>query len=157
MVETPNGRLYTAWLQRFWTFIYMIAVVFSWYPTIVHVLVLRAYFYVTAIPVYFIGTTLKYIRPSILKKIVFMADEEMTRVREADDKIIERNKHRIKFYYGAIDGWTPTEYCEELKKRIPNVDATIDNRQINHAFVLRSSNEMGSIVADWIKEHRLLK
>lgn len=85
-----------------------------------------------------------------------MADQEMVRVREIDIDIIARNKHRIKIYYGAIDGWTPLTYYNQLKERIPDVDASVDDRQINHAFVLRSSVEMGIIVAEWISKKRFV-
>lgn len=85
-----------------------------------------------------------------------MADQEMDRVREIDLDIISRNTHRIKIYYGAIDGWTPLTYYHQLIERIPDVDASVDDRQINHAFVLRSSVEMGKIVADWISKKRVV-
>lgn len=84
-----------------------------------------------------------------------MANQEMDLIRDVDYDNIARNKHRIKFYYGATDGWTPLAYYKQLKERIPDVDASIDNRQINHAFVLRSSVEMGNIVAEWISMKRV--
>lgn len=155
MAESPNGRLYTGWLQRFWWIVYMAAVLFAMCPTLLHVLLLRMYFYIQSIPTHYIGTTLKYIRPTILKKIVHMADQEMIHVREADYETIVRNKHRIKIYYGATDGWTPLEYYKQLKERIPDVDASVDEHDINHAFVLRSSVEMGHIVAEWITKKRV--
>lgn len=84
-----------------------------------------------------------------------MADQEMIRVREVDLDNVVRNKHRIKFYYGATDGWTPLDYQKQLKERIPDVDASVDEDQINHAFVLRSSIEMGNKVAEWISKKRV--
>lgn len=84
-----------------------------------------------------------------------MADQEMIRVREVDLDNVVRNKHRIKLYYGASDGWTPLDYQKQLKERIPDVDASVDEDQINHAFVLRSSVEMGNKVAEWISKKRV--
>lgn len=155
MADSPNGRLYIRCIRRFWWLIYVCAVLFARCPTILHVFVLKVYFYFSSIPNHCMGTTLKYIRPSILKKIVFMANQEMDLIREVDYDNIGRNKHRIKFYYGATDGWTPLTYYRRLKERIPDVDASIDNHQINHAFVLRSSVEMGNIVAEWISMKRV--
>lgn len=155
MAESPNGRLYIGMLQRFWWLVYMAAVLFAMCPTILHVLLLRLYFYIWSIPKHCIGTTLKYIRPTILTKIILMADQEMIRVREVDLDNVVRNKHRIKFYYGATDGWTPLDYQKQLKERIPDVDASVDEDQINHAFVLRSSIEMGNKVAEWISKKRV--
>lgn len=155
MADSPNGRVYIGWLQRFWLLVYLIAVLFYKCPTILHVLILRMYFYVWSIPRHYIGTTLKYIRPTILKKIVYMADQEMIRVRDVDLATLARNQHRIKIYYGASDGWTPLEYYRQLKERLPDIDASVDENGINHAFVLRSSIEMGNIVAEWIANKRV--
>lgn len=155
MGESPNGRLYRGWLQRFWWLVYLVAVIMSKFPIGLQVLLLRLYFFIWSIPRHLIGTTLKYIRPSILKKIVHMADEEMVRVTEIDLDIVERNKHRIKLYYAASDGWTPLQYFEQLKERIPDIDASVDDQQINHAFVVRSSVETGNKVAEWISKKRV--
>lgn len=84
-----------------------------------------------------------------------MADEEMVRVNEIDLDIVERNKHRIKLYYAESDGWAPLEYYKQLKERIPDIDASVDDQQITHAFVVRSPVEMGNKVAEWISKKRV--
>lgn len=84
-----------------------------------------------------------------------MANDEMKRVCEADYDHIEQNKNILKFYYGATDGWTPVKYCQQLKEKVPNIDAQIDIYQFSHAFVLRSSIEMGKLVGGWILQNKI--
>lgn len=97
---------------------------------------------------------MKYSRLTITDKVLYLADEEMRIVRDADLDTIRENKNLLKFYYGASDGWTPIKYCEELKAKVPGLDATVDIYNISHAFVLRSSAQMGRIVAGWITEFK---
>lgn len=155
MADTPSGWMYTKLLQPTWPVLYYFALIFSYFPTIAHVLVLHAIFYFWVIPKKFTGLSLKYIRPSILTKIVFLADEEMERVIEPDYLHIEQNKKRLTFYYGASDGWTPIEFCKRLKQNIPDINAEVDVHHYSHAFVLRSSIEMGQLVASWMLKNRV--
>lgn len=154
MAESPNGWIYTKLFQRGWPLIFYLPIIFSYLPTILRVCFIYLYFFIFSIPSYFVGTALKYIRPPVIRKIVFLADEEMERVVEADYDHIERNKNRLKLYYGATDGWTPIHYCKQLKERIADIDAQVDVNGYAHAFVLRSSVEMGKLVAGWIAENR---
>lgn len=149
---SPNGCLYRKWIQKYWTIIYWLSVLLSYLPTVIPAFLIYLYFYFVSIPNQFIGTTMKHVCPSILSKIVYLADEEMERVQAPDYELINENKHLLKFYYGSTDGWTPVEYCNRLKANVPDIDAQIDIYNISHAFVLRSSVEMGKLVANWILE-----
>lgn len=118
------------------------------------IMIIYMYFFVMSIPRHFVGTALKYSRPSVLRKIVYMADEEMDQIIEPDYDVLKANVHRLKLYYGASDGWSPVNYCHRLRERVPGLDASIDIYQFAHAFVLRSSPEMGKLVGDWISQNR---
>lgn len=151
MAVSPNGRFFTTIFPR----LNFIAVWFYWFvsvlPTQLKIFLISIYFAIFRVPNTFIGTALKYAKPSVAEKVVFLANEEMKRVRDADLETIENNKHLLKFYYGTTDGWVPVSYCTDLKARIPDIDADLCTRRIAHAFVLRSGPEMGYIVADWIR------
>lgn len=97
-------------------------------------------------------TSLMYIRPSVLSKIVYMADDEMERIKEPDYALIEKNKNRLTFLYSTTDGWTPITYYERLISRIPEVKAQITDK-FEHAFVLKSSHNMGALVSEWIHQN----
>lgn len=92
-----------------------------------------------------------------MEKVLFLANEEMKRVVEFDSETLEtlRSNHQIlKLYYGASDGWTPQKYCQQLKEKIPELDAEIDTRKFDHAFVIKSSEDVGRLVAEWIMSRR---
>lgn len=89
-----------------------------------------------------------------MDKVIFLARKEMKQVKELDVELIKENVKLLKFYYGSSDGWAPKKYFYQLKERIPEVDAEIDQNNIGHAFVLRSSDEMGRKTADWINSDR---
>lgn len=154
MRASPNGWLYTNFVQRFWFILRLIIAIYSKLPTIIQILIIYMYFFVMNIPRFFIGTALKYSRPSVLQKIVYLADEEMERVVEPDYDVLEQNERILKLYYGTTDGWAPVKYCHRLQERIKGLDAELDIYQFSHAFVLRSSIEMGKLVGGWILRNR---
>lgn len=95
-----------------------------------------------------------YIRPSVISKIVCMADDEMDKVNAPDYGLIEKNKHRLTFFYSTTDGWTPITYYERLIEKIPNVNAQVSDK-FDHAFVLRTSYDMGALLAKWIQQNHI--
>ncbi|KAG4071816.1 hypothetical protein HA402_005977 [Bradysia odoriphaga] len=157
MAVSPNGFYFTKLFQRIWFLLRFIVIIFSKFPVFFQVFLLSIYFWLASIPRQFLGTGLKYSRLTIMEKVLFLANEEMKRVVELDSATLEtlRNNHRIlKFYYGASDGWTPLKYCHQLKEKIPELDLEIDTRKFDHAFVIKSSEEVGKMVADWIMHRR---
>lgn len=154
MSTSPNGWWYTNVLQPYWTIIYYLVLLLSYTPMSFKAFLISIYFYLFSVPNCLIGTTLKYIRPTILSKIVFLADEEMDRVVDADYEHIEKHKKMLTFYYGATDGWTPVSYVKSLRQKIPDIDAHLCVCGYAHAFVLRSSFSVGQLVSNWIVGNR---
>lgn len=85
-----------------------------------------------------------------------MADHEMDEVVDVDYDHIARNRQRLTFFYSSRDGWTPKEYYHRLVERVPNVKAQLTD-EYDHAFVLRSSEAMGNLVAGWIFDNQINK
>lgn len=81
-----------------------------------------------------------------------MAFEEMEQVKERDNDVIRSNSKKLKLYYAANDGWAPVSYFSQLKEEIPEVDAEVCTRKFDHSFVLKSSRDVGIMVAEWIQE-----
>lgn len=155
MAASSNGWVYINIVQRFWLFLNLLITIFSKLPTVCQVLIIYMYFFMMGIPRYFVGTALKYSRPTVLRKIVYLADDEMERVIEPDLALLEANQKILKLYYGASDGWAPVKYCHRMQERVPGLDAQVDIYQYSHAFVLRSSIEMGKLVSGWIMQNRV--
>lgn len=154
MAVSSNGFWFTKLVQPLWFLFRYVYIIFGRLPVQLQVFLLAIYFFVMRIPRTFLGTALKYSRMSITEKVLLLADEEMKQVRVADVATIQANRERIRFYYGASDGWTPLKYCEELRQRVPGLDAIVDAEGISHAFVLRSSHRMGQIVGEWISQRK---
>ncbi|XP_055313603.1 lipid droplet-associated hydrolase [Sitodiplosis mosellana] len=152
MAESPNGKLYTSLVQRYFKIIYYLARFLHILPTILQNLLIMIFFWVRSIPSEFLESALMYIRPSVLSKIIYMATDEMEKVKEPDYALIEKNKHRLTFFYSTTDGWTPITYYERLIGRIPEINAQLTDKY-DHAFVLKSSANMGALVAEWIQQH----
>ncbi|XP_023164862.2 lipid droplet-associated hydrolase [Drosophila hydei] len=154
MMESPNGWVFTKVAMPLYSvFGYVFFNSFNWLPAWIRIFLIQIYFWIFAIPNHFVGTALKYTKPSVAEKVVFLADDEMARVSVLQRDIIEENLHLLKFYYGTTDGWVPVKYYNQLKLVFPQVDAQLDNMNIAHAFVLRHSKPMANIVSNMIKQH----
>ncbi|KAJ8948426.1 hypothetical protein NQ318_007949 [Aromia moschata] len=89
------------------------------------------------------------IKPGVLRRVFFLAFEEMDQVKQRNDEAIKRNIKKIKLYYGMNDGWAPGSFCDRIKTDIPNIDAQVC--PYDHVFVFKNSVEIADIVSDWIK------
>ncbi|EDW92818.1 lipid droplet-associated hydrolase [Drosophila yakuba] len=155
MMESPNGWVFTKVAMPLYSvFGYIFFSFFNFLPVWLRLMLIQIYFLIFSIPRQFLGTALKYSKPSVAEKVVFLADDEMARVRGIQREIVEQNLDILKFYYGTTDGWVPVSYYEQLKKDYPKVDAQLDTKKIAHAFVLRHSKPMAVIVRDMIQQHR---
>lgn len=156
MGSSPNGKHF----QRAFPLFTWLAIFFFWLfsclPVQIRAVIIYLYFLLFRIPKYFIGTALKYARPSVVQKVLGLATEEMDAIKDLDVDIIRENQRILKLYYGTIDGWTPISYFHDMKKKFPKIDAVLCTRGIAHAFCLRNGPEMGYIVADWIKEAKAI-
>lgn len=108
---------------------------------------------------FFAGVTNKSIKPvrqllepPVLDRVFKLAQDEMVKVRERDDELISNYENKLWLYYGATDGWTPQNYCTELKAKHPDINAQICKRGFRHAFVLTDEVEVGKMVGDIISE-----
>ncbi|XP_055603510.1 lipid droplet-associated hydrolase [Uranotaenia lowii] len=156
MVESKNGFILTKVVNPVYFFVQWFYRCFALLPNFIKVWIIYAYFLVSGIPKYYLGTALKYTHPPVIDKIWHMALDEMEKVRELDIDTVRNNKHRIRLYYGATDGWVPVKYYHELKEKIPDIDAEICTRKFEHAFVLHSAAKMGFMVGEWILKHKVI-
>lgn len=119
-------------------------------PVILQKLFISVFFWIRSIPFELKNAALMHLRPSVLSKIIYMADDEMETVKDPDYFVIEKNKDRLIFLYSTTDGWTPITYYERLISKIPDVNVQITDKY-EHAFVLKSSHEIAVVVSRWIQ------
>ncbi|GAB0087751.1 Lipid droplet-associated hydrolase [Sergentomyia squamirostris] len=157
MAITRNGRFLERFIFPLTSVIIYLVGFFFMLPHFVQNFLFWIVLPFLSIPYSNINTVRHLINPGGLRRIFFLACDEMTRVQELDIETITANKHILKLYYSTTDGWVPVDYYREICKKIPGIDAHLDEHNIAHAFVLRSSKEMATIVCKWIHQDGLKK
>lgn len=152
MAETPNGKLLVNFVKHILKLVLFLAWIFMILPTFIQNILLYIYSAIRNVEDKHKETIRNIVNPDVLDKVFFMAFDEMDLVRERNQNSIVENVKKIKFYYGATDGWTPIKYYEKLKKDVPDVEAELCVRNFNHAFVLGMSVPVGQMVSNWILE-----
>ena len=66
-------------------------------------------------------------------------------------QLISDHIDKLIFYYGATDPWTPRSYYNEMVQRFPNAKIYLCDKNMRHAFVLESHQEMAETAANWIE------
>ncbi|KNC34320.1 hypothetical protein FF38_05989 [Lucilia cuprina] len=153
MIESSNGWIFTKIALPLYSVFGFLITLFNRLPELLRIFLIQIYFWFSNIPNYFIGTALKYTKASVCEKVVFLAEDEMARVRGLQKDIVRAYLDLLKFYYGTTDGWVPVKYYNQIKEQFPEIDAVLDTKKIDHAFVLRHSKPMASIVGDMIIEN----
>ncbi|XP_036608557.1 lipid droplet-associated hydrolase [Trichosurus vulpecula] len=83
---------------------------------------------------------------------LYMGSQEMLTILERDNSTIQKHLKKLTFYYGASDLWCPVQFYEDIKKDFPSGDIKLCEKGISHAFILSSSQEMATMIADWLKD-----
>lgn len=150
MATTKPGKVLLNFVKPIvWLLIYL-SWIFTILPSIVQTLLLNTYLTITRIPMVEHRSNIRsLIKPGVLKRVFFLAYQEMDIVKERDNNVIQRNLDKLKFVYGKSDGWAPPYLYEKLKKDFPTVDIFITD--YHHAFVLRESVPVGNMVCNWIR------
>lgn len=87
-----------------------------------------------------------------IDNITYMASEEMKTVTDLDRQALHEHIWKLSFYYGQKDSWCPLDYCHDLKRQFPHADIRICQKQMEHAFVMTSSELMASVLTKWLKK-----
>ncbi|KAL1783411.1 lipid droplet-associated hydrolase [Sigmodon hispidus] len=149
MSETPNGRIATPLLCWFRYALYATSyLVLKPCPDIIKSFLIRKALekmgFTIELPVE------NHFHPFCLANAAYLGGQEMIHVVKRDDQIIKELLPKLTFYYGRTDGWCPVKYYEDMKKDFPEGDIRLCEKGIPHAFVLGFSQEMATIVADWM-------
>lgn len=123
-----------------------------------------------------VRTTMSLLHPQALERSLFMAHDELKVVGELNAEDIRLHSDRwlvyisliafhsnrdvdvdwwhgrLVLYFGTKDHWCPLEYYHNLQLQVPEARAIICPHGFEHAFVLQSSQQMATIVSEWIKE-----
>jgi len=157
MAQSPKGRTvtpvmkYMHWVIPFFTYpLYYLV------PSGLKRYMIERYFGVGRVTPCAIDATLKLASPGAIASCAYMGKAEMALVQEPDLETISNHVDKLFFYYGANDHWCPVQYYHEMKATFPRACIQLCNRDIDHAFVLRSSDQMADIVCDWLRANNVL-
>lgn len=153
MADTPNGHFFTGFVFHLTAVLIFLSWIFTMFPYYLQALLIRIVGLFFKIPAKCINSVILLVQPSVLKRVLKLAYEEMKKVKELDNDIISRYTSKLWLYYGATDNWTPLSYYENLKSKYPNLEVQLCKRGFAHSFVLNDSKEMGVILGDLINEN----
>ncbi|KAJ8935116.1 hypothetical protein NQ314_013012 [Rhamnusium bicolor] len=150
MAETKNGKFLTTFIKPIVWLIVFVSWIFTILPNIIQFILIYAYMTFTGISIEEHFKNVKAIvNPGVLRRVFFLAFEELDQVKERNNEVIKSNINKLKLYYGKNDGWAPASFCDRIKIDIPNINAQVSS--YDHTFVLKRNVEVGNIVSDWIK------
>uniref|UniRef100_A0A0A9XFK9 Lipid droplet-associated hydrolase n=1 Tax=Lygus hesperus TaxID=30085 RepID=A0A0A9XFK9_LYGHE len=149
--ETRNGY----WFQRVGVKIFpwltALASVLNYIPISVQLFVLKFLstlrFRTTNYDVSVLHGVIKLCNTTVIRQAVFLARDEMLKVKGLDDDVYKRIGTKTFAYYSQRDGWSPLEHYENLRKRHRSIRAVVVNRNLEHAFMVRHSSEMAEELA----------
>lgn len=148
IADTPNGFWLNKVLRRITPIIYIFLYIFSYLPRVIRSCLITAFFFLNGIPSEHLNTVLKYLRPTVIEKVLHLAFNEMDLVRNLDFENINDNKNKINIIYTEKDGWAPGYRFKALQDSIP--DLRIEEVPYPHAFVLNNAIEVATITERFI-------
>lgn len=154
MAESPNGKLMTGVVKHIVPVMLFLVWIFTFLPVLLKKILISVHFILRRIPTYHVAPTMKLLNPTVLGSVMFLALDEMEKVKGLDDESLRDVSDLLLMYYGTTDGWVPLEYWKDMAQNHPEVKCMVCEKRIDHAFVLRYSNEMADILSDLIQEHQ---
>jgi len=154
MAETSNGKLFSRIVTPFVGFICFMAWIYTLLPPILGTLLIIMYFKLTRKETTpsIVDATNQLIHPTVLHNVFYLAINELELVKQLNVDILEQNKDKIVIYYGSKDNWVPKGACEELRKAVPGINASVCTKGMEHAFMVYHNPEvMSQILLDIIK------
>nr|Q8BVA5.1 RecName: Full=Lipid droplet-associated hydrolase; AltName: Full=Lipid droplet-associated serine hydrolase; Short=mLDAH [Mus musculus]BAC37539.1 unnamed protein product [Mus musculus] len=149
MSESPNGKFATPFLCQFRYLLYATSyLLFKPCPEVIKSFIIQKLMGQMNIKLELPLTDI--LQPFCLANAAYLGSQEMVQIVKRDDDIIKEFLPKLKFYYGKTDGWCPVKYYEDMKKDFPEGNIYLCEKGIPHAFVLDFSQEMATIVAEWI-------
>lgn len=150
MALTKNGRFLNNFVRPVLGVILILTWIFTILPNFITNVLLYIYMFVANIPQDLHKENIKkLLKPGVLRRVFFLAFEEMDQVKQRNNAVILDNINKIKFYYGQTDGWAPEQFYVDVKRDIKNIDAELTD--INHTFVFHHSVAVACSLSDWIK------
>uniref|UniRef100_A0A1B6DL44 Lipid droplet-associated serine hydrolase n=1 Tax=Clastoptera arizonana TaxID=38151 RepID=A0A1B6DL44_9HEMI len=131
--------------------------IFSCFPNMLRSILVKTFFIVARrikIDETCLEAALHLILPAVLKKVFFLAMDEMDTIKELEIQALNEFKDKLKIYFTPTDNWAPLSHYESLKAAMPDIDATVLSEQFQHAFVLDMPEETATLLSEEIKKEQ---
>lgn len=149
MAEAQNGKYLNQIVRRFHVIAILLFTLVHILPESLKLFLISVYLKFNSLPSHYSDRILKYLRPKVGEKVLYLAYDEMDRVVTLNTKALGDIKHLTNVIYSDRDGWAPLSYMDDLKKFQPEMNMKLVG--INHAFVMKSSERVAEMVSDFIK------
>lgn len=152
--SSPNGKLTTRIFRRYAVMNFFIQI-FHFFPRKFKYFCISMFCWLASINQDQVQAILLNMKPRVMFKTFFLLND-ICKIEELDVETIKLNVTKMKFYFAikGNDGWSWEKNCNLLKQLVPEADALIDDRNMWHAFQLKSSAEMAKITSEWISKCR---
>ncbi|KAL1490254.1 hypothetical protein ABEB36_012980 [Hypothenemus hampei] len=149
MAVTSNGKFLNTLVRPIVPLILFLTWVYTILPTFLANAILYIYMMISNIPWELHSENIReLLKPGLLKRVFFLAFEEMDQVKERNDRLLRENITIIKLYYGENDKWAPREYFNKIREDLLDVNAELCN--IDHTFIFHNSATVARTLAYWI-------
>lgn len=149
MANTKNGLWLNNFIRRIHNLVMLLFTFLYLLPESVCLFLINIYLWLKALPIFYNKRILKYLNPKVSEKFLFLAYDEMDKVTSLNFKGIEKIKEKTNVIYSVDDGWVPLSYIKDLEIYQPHLQMKKVN--IDHAFVLKSSESIAQMVSEFIK------
>lgn len=150
MAVTQNGKFLNKIIRKLHIVVMFFMYLLYLLPDCIHTLFIKLYLKYNSLPEHFLLRIKKLINPFVMEKVLLMSYDEMDSVVNLNVQCLDKIKHLINVIYSIRDGWAPISYMEDFKKFQPEL--TMEAVNINHAFVLKSSEIVAEKVANNINK-----
>ncbi|XP_069461991.1 lipid droplet-associated hydrolase isoform X2 [Ambystoma mexicanum] len=153
MAQSPQGKVMTPVLCSLRYVLYMPIYLLSFLPESVKSSLVRFVLRgIKSVDEASLAASVDLFRVDCVANTMYMGSQEMVKVVDRDNPTIKQQLKKLIFYYGATDRWCPVQYYHDIRKDFPEGDIRLCDRGFRHAFVLDSSEEMASLVMNWLQE-----
>lgn len=149
MGETKNGKFVNEVLRNVHVFLLFLYALVYYMPNIISSFLIGLYIKYYSLPTHYLVRIEKFLHPRVGEKILYLAYDEMDNVNELNIEAIDKIKHLTYVIYSSRDGWAPVDNMNDLKMFSPPLQMKEVN--INHSFVLKSSERVADMVVEVIK------
>ncbi|CAH1391513.1 unnamed protein product [Nezara viridula] len=151
--QTPNGKLYTSFVQHIVPFLVFLAWIFSVLPKTFQSYLVQLFFRSnwTCTKEHCADGLIKLFTSQSSSAALHLALDEMATIKDLDNEVYEKHCSKIYIYYGQNDRWAPLDQYHHIMQLHPKINGTLLEEKFTHAFVLTTPIDMAQLLSKIIR------